>query len=320
MTSQPESVLRLQVAPELYRFIEDEALPGSGVDAEASSGPPPTRSSTTSPHATGHCSIGRDRPAGRGSTSSTGRIPGRSATPRATNSLLHEIGYLVPAAGRLRRSTRAGVDTEITADSAGPQLVVPLLNARFAVNAANARWGSLYDALYGTDVIARAGDLAPGGPTTPCGARGGRPRSRASRRVRPAGLRLARDVGRLRASTGRALRPAGGRHRRRGWPSRTSSSAHRSGRRATRRRRAGSPRAAPGDPDRPGAPDRSAPTPPASKTSCSSPRSRRSWTSRTRWPRSTPPTRCSATATGCSSCRASSASTSPRAARRSCGR
>src|ERR1700722_19763305 len=141
----------LQVATCLYRFIEDEALPAAGI-------------SVTGPAFwAGVAQIIADlTPVNRALLRRRDELqPAIDSWHRANagqphdaakyRAFLEEIGYLVPDPGPFQIATD-GVDPEI-ASIAGPQLVVPVTNARFAINAANARWGSLYDAFYGTDAI-----------------------------------------------------------------------------------------------------------------------------------------------------------------------
>ncbi|MEN2509030.1 malate synthase G [Stutzerimonas stutzeri] len=140
---------RLHVAANLQRFIEDEVLPGTGVEAAA--------------FWKGFDELVHDlAPKNRALLAERDRLqveldnwhrsnPGPITDMPAYRSFLELIGYLQPEPGEVKIST-SNVDSEI-ATQAGPQLVVPIGNARYALNAANARWGSLYDALYGTDAI-----------------------------------------------------------------------------------------------------------------------------------------------------------------------
>ncbi|MFM0206630.1 malate synthase G [Paraburkholderia sediminicola] len=139
----------LQVAANLDQFVETEALPGTGIDSAA--------------FWSGFDALVHElAPKNRALLAERDRLqteldtwhranPGPVRDLRAYRTFLEGIGYIVPSPASVKATTD-NVDTEI-AEQAGPQLVVPLSNQRYALNAANARWGSLYDALYGTDAI-----------------------------------------------------------------------------------------------------------------------------------------------------------------------
>ena len=139
----------LQVATELYRFVDEKVLPAAGVESAT--------------FWKGFDAIVADlAPKNIALLAERDRLqteldiwhkahPGPIADMPAYRAFLEKIGYLLPQP-KDTQATTTHVDAEL-ALQAGPQLVVPILNARYALNAANARWGSLYDALYGTDAI-----------------------------------------------------------------------------------------------------------------------------------------------------------------------
>ena len=139
----------LRVAQSLYDFITNEALPGTGIDPESFWAGADKVIADLTPR-NQELLARRDELQEQIDRWHRQRIIG-GIDPSEYAGFLTDIGYLLPAPADFTISP-SGVDAEITS-TAGPQLVVPILNARFALNAANARWGSLYDALYGTDVI-----------------------------------------------------------------------------------------------------------------------------------------------------------------------
>ncbi|WEN41684.1 Malate synthase G [Thauera sp. GDN1] len=145
------SCQRLQVAANLKRFIEEEALPGSGVDAAAFWSGFDALVHDLAPK---NAALLAERDRIQAELDAWHRAhPGPVADMAAYKAFLAAIGYLLPVPADAKATT-TDVDDEL-AVQAGPQLVVPVMNARYALNAANARWGSLYDALYGTDAIAQ---------------------------------------------------------------------------------------------------------------------------------------------------------------------
>ena len=147
--SQRVTIGNLSVAECLYNFINNEAIPGTGLSADQF---------WSAMDSIVHDLAPRNRELLAKRDQIQAQIDqwhldrkGQAFDLDAYKAYLTEIGYLLPEGDDFQAQT-SNVDPEM-ATMAGPQLVVPVMNARFALNAANARWGSLYDALYGTDAI-----------------------------------------------------------------------------------------------------------------------------------------------------------------------
>ena len=153
----------LQVDPEIHALLENEILPGTALEATAFWKALADIVKTFTPRNRKLLAV-RDEMQAKISAWHKAN-PGADYDRAAYKAMLEDIGYLLPQPAPFKIATQ-NVDPEI-AEIAGPQLVVPVMNARYALNAANARWGSLYDALYGTDVISEEDGAVRAGAYNP---------------------------------------------------------------------------------------------------------------------------------------------------------
>ena len=161
--SAPIECEGLQVDPEIHALLENEILPGTGLEADAFWKALADIVKTFTPRNRALLAV-RDEMQAKISAWHKAN-PGADYDRAAYKAMLENIGYLLPQPAHFKIATQ-NVDPEI-AEIAGPQLVVPVMNARYALNAANARWGSLYDALYGTDVISEEDGAVRAGAYNP---------------------------------------------------------------------------------------------------------------------------------------------------------
>ncbi len=153
----------LQVATSLHSFINEQVLPGTGIDADVFWLGVDAIVHDLAPK---NALLLAERDRLQTELDAWHRAhPGPVKNMAKYRKFLNQIGYLVPVPAEVKVSTK-NVDAEL-ALQAGPQLVVPITNARYALNAANARWGSLYDALYGTDVLSEEGGADKGSGYNP---------------------------------------------------------------------------------------------------------------------------------------------------------